>query len=170
MKAEELKKAAKQSIRYPFIAAHRGGPLTKEDHRELIRWARECCEHVLPLLAIDVDDSLIYALTIAREWENDNASTGAAMKVSVAAHSIVKQLEDPVYKAFARSVGHAVATAHMADHSLGAAFYALKAVKLAGKDFEKERNWQFERLKELTPGLIGVVQTMWKKKGLDQRI
>lgn len=46
----------------------------------------------------------------------------------------------------ARSVGHAVATAHMADHSLGAAWYALKAVKNAGKSIDAERKWQYEQL------------------------
>jgi hypothetical protein len=34
----------------------------------------------------------------------------------------------------------------MADHSLGAAWYALKAVKNAGKSIDAERNWQNEQL------------------------
>ena len=46
----------------------------------------------------------------------------------------------------ARSIGHAVATTHMADHSLGAALYALKALKNAGKSVEAERKWQSEQL------------------------
>ena len=46
----------------------------------------------------------------------------------------------------ARSVGHPVATAHMADHSLGTASYALKAVKNAGKSIDTERKWQDEQL------------------------
>jgi hypothetical protein len=32
MQNENLKKIAKQSKRYPFIAEHRGGPLTKDNH------------------------------------------------------------------------------------------------------------------------------------------
>jgi len=39
-----------------------------------------------------------------------------------------------------------VATAHMADHSLGAALYALKAVKSAGRSIDAERKWQNEQL------------------------
>jgi len=46
----------------------------------------------------------------------------------------------------ARSVGHAAATSHMADHSLVAALYALKAVKNAGKSMDAERKWQNEQL------------------------
>jgi hypothetical protein len=34
----------------------------------------------------------------------------------------------------------------MADHSLGAAWYALKAVKNAGKSIDAERKWQDEQL------------------------
>jgi len=30
----------------------------------------------------------------------------------------------------------------MADHSLGATLYALKAVKIAGKSVDAERRWQ----------------------------
>jgi hypothetical protein len=34
----------------------------------------------------------------------------------------------------------------MADHALGAAWYALKAVKNAGKSVDAERRWQDEHL------------------------
>ena len=48
--------------------------------------------------------------------------------------------------AVARAVGQAVATAHMADHSLGAALYALKAPTAADQSSELEGRWQLERL------------------------
>jgi hypothetical protein len=38
-------------------------------------------------------------------------------------------ISNPIAIAVASSVGHALATAHMADHSLGAAPDALKAVR-----------------------------------------
>jgi len=47
------------------------------------------------------------------------------------------------------AVGQGVATAHMADHCMGAALYAQKALKLAGKSFEDERNWQLKKLEDL---------------------
>jgi hypothetical protein len=34
----------------------------------------------------------------------------------------------------------------MADHSLGGALYALKALKIAGESIETERKWQDEQL------------------------
>ena len=42
-------------------------------------------------------------------------------------------------------MGRAVATAHMAGHSLGTPWYALKAVKSAGKSADDERRWQDEK-------------------------
>jgi hypothetical protein len=129
-----------------FVAEHRGGPLTKEQHYQLITWACTCAEHVLPLFGEIPDERLKNALLIAREWAQGNASTGDAMKASVSAHTVARASSDPTVIAVARSVGQAVATAHMADHSLGAAWYALKAVKYAGKSVDEERRWQDEQL------------------------
>ncbi len=170
MQDKNLEKPAEQSNRYPFIAEHRGGPLTKDSHRKLMKWAIACAEHVLYLPGNEIDERLIYALHIAKEWENGNVPTGTAMKASLGAHAVARETSDPVLKAIARSVGQTVATAHMADHSLGGAFYALKAVKYANQDIEKEREWQFEKLSELPPGIVEIVQAMWERKGLDGRI
>ncbi len=171
MQDENLKRTAKQSKRYSFIAEHRGGPLTKLDHRKLIKWARECSEHILFLIdKRDIDGRLTEGLNIAKEWENDNISTGEAMKASLNAHSVAKETTDPVLKAIARSIGQTVATAHMADHSIGGAFYALKAVKAANMDVEKEKEWQDKKLAELPKKIAEIVQTMWRTKKLDERI
>jgi hypothetical protein len=129
-----------------FIAKHRGGPLNKEQHYQLITWACDCAEHVLPLFGEMPDERLKNALLIAREWAQGNASTGDAMKASVSAHTVARASSDPTAIAVARSVGQAVATAHMADHSLGAAWYALKAVNHAGMSADAERRWQDDQL------------------------
>lgn len=170
MQDENLRKAAKQSKRYSFIAEHRGGPLTKDNHHKLIRWSRECSEHVLFLIEKDIDKRLVYALDVSRKWENAEVPTGVAMKASLGAHAVARQVKDPIYKAIARSVGQTVATAHMADHSLGGAFYALKAIKLAKKNIKNERDWQTKKLGKLPSDIIEIVQTMWTKKALDQKI
>jgi hypothetical protein len=129
-----------------FIAEHRGGPLKKEQHYQLITWACDCAEHVLPLFGETVDDRLKNALLIGRKWASGNASTGEAMKGSLSAHAVARESSDPTAIVVARSAGQAVATAHMADHSLGAAWYALKAVKHAGISVDAERKWQDEHL------------------------
>jgi hypothetical protein len=164
------KKSAEQSERYEFIAEHRGGPLTKENHRMLITWAIECSGHVLFLKDKKIDNRLLYALDVARQWAKGIVPTGIAMKASLGAHAVANEVENPVYKAVARSVGQTVATAHMADHSIGGAFYALKAIKHAKKDVDKEREWQNKKLSELPSGIIEIVHAMWIKKKLDKRL
>ena len=129
-----------------FVAEHRGGPLKKEQHCQLITWACACAEHVLPLFGANPDERLENALLVAKAWAQGNASTGQAMKASLAAHTVARESSNPASRAVARSAGQAVATAHMADHSLGAAWYALKAVKHAGTSPDAERRWQDEQL------------------------
>lgn len=147
-----------------FIAAHRGGPLQKEQHRQLMLWACRCAEHVLPLLGEAVDERLKNAMVVAKQWAAGNTSTGEAMQASVAAHAVAKASADPVAIAVARAVGHAVATAHMADHSLGGALYALKALKLAGKSIDAERKWQRAQLPSAVRELVLSAMTE-KEKG-----
>lgn len=143
-----------------FIAEHRGGPLKKEQHYLLLNWACVCAEHVLPFFG-EIDERLIHALNVSRVWAQGNASVGEARNASVDAHSVARESTNPVAIAVARAVGHAVATAHMPDHSLGAALYALKAVKNAGESVDAERKWQDE---QLTPEIKELVLTARESK------
>jgi hypothetical protein len=144
-----------------FIAEHRGGPLKMEQHYQLIQWACDCAEHVLPLFGKQIDERLINALNVAQAWRQGKASVGDARKASVDAHAVARESSNPTAIAVARSVGHAVATAHMADHSLGAAWYALKALKNAGKSIDAERKWQDE---QLPSEIIELVLTVRKSR------
>lgn len=137
-----------------FIAEHRGGPLRKEQHIQLMIWACDCVKHVLPLLGENPDKRLVNALVVARAWAEGKAKVGDARKASVQAHAAAREFSDPVAIAIARAAGHAVATAHMADHSLGPALYALRAVKIAGKPVEEERDWQNQQLPEVIRELV----------------
>jgi len=129
-----------------FVAQHRGGLLKKEHHYLLMNWAVRCAEHILPLLGEKIDERLIKALKVAKRWPVGGASVGEARKASLDAHTVARESSNPTIIAIARSVGQAVATAHMADHALGAALYAWRAVKNAGKKIELERRWQEEQL------------------------
>ena len=129
-----------------FVAEHRGGPLKKEQHRQLIIWACDCAENVLPLLGEKSDDRLKNALVVAKDWAKGKATVGDARKASLDAIAVAHESSHPAAISLARSVGHAVVTAHMADHSLVAAWYALKAVINAGKSIDAERKWQDEQL------------------------
>lgn len=147
-----------------FIAEHRGGPLKKEQHVQLINWAYHCASHVLPLFGEPIDERLTDALIIAKKWSLGKATVGEAMKASVKAHAVARECSNPISVAVARAVGHAVATAHMSDHSLGAALYGLKAIKLAGKSVDEERKWQIKQLKKLPSEIVELVLTTMMKK------
>ena len=144
-----------------YIAEHRGGLLKKEQHRQLVLWACECVENVLPLYGNTIDERLTNAINTAKEWVKGNASVGEARNASLNAITVANELNDKTAIAIARSVGHAVATAHMADHSLRAAEYAIKAVMLADKSMETERKWQD---KHLSLEIIDLVLTTRNKK------
>jgi hypothetical protein len=129
-----------------FVAKHRGGPLQREQHYQLIQWACGCAENVLPLFGHEIDERLKNALGVAKDWKRGMASVGEARRASREAIAVARECTNKTALAVARSVGHAVATAHMADHSLGAALYALKAVMYSGNSPDAERKWQDEQL------------------------
>lgn len=125
-----------------FVAEHRGGPLIREHHRLLMNWSCACVEHVLVLYGTKPDERILNALKMGRAWITGEATVGDARKASVEMLGLARGLIDPVQIALVRAAGHAVATAHMADHSMGGALYAIKAVNCAGKSMKEERDWQ----------------------------
>ena len=95
-----------------FIAEHRGGLLNKEQHYQLIKWACDCSENVLRLSGEKIDDRLVNALNIAKEWTQGKSSVGDARKSSLDAIAVANRSLSVIGIAVARSIGHAVATAH----------------------------------------------------------
>ena len=138
-----------------FVARHRGGPLDLAQHRGLAAWAAPCAAHVLPLFRVcSGDDRPQHAVTAAEAWSGGEIQVGAAQKAAVAAHAAARSVKSKSAIAAARAAGHAAATAHMADHSLGAAAYALKAVEVTGASVEIERAWQVVQLPDELRDLV----------------
>jgi hypothetical protein len=131
-----------------------------------MKWAISCSKHVLPLFGQNVDERLLCALAVGEDWRLGKATVGQAQKASVAAHTVAREQSYPVALAVARSVGQAVATAHMADHSLGAALYALKAVAASGGSVDAERCWQDAQLPEDVKELVFYFRST--RKGLQR--
>jgi hypothetical protein len=98
------------------------------------------------------DDRPRLAIEAARAWSRGEITVGEARTAAVRAHAAARDASEDEARAVARASGHAVATAHMADHSLGAASYAFRAVKLASSAYDaemagrREHQWQRERL------------------------
>ncbi|HTX79554.1 MAG TPA: hypothetical protein VMC62_07795 [Longilinea sp.] len=145
-----------------FVTIHRGGWLDETQHHLLASWAADCAEHVLPLFTTKYpeDDRPRRAIEMAHVWSLGEATVEEAREAAFAAHTAAKSVSDAAAKAAARAAGHAVATAHMADHELGAAAYAIKAVRLASPKVdekavgERECQWQRERLPETIRELV----------------
>ena len=53
----------------------------------------------------------------------------------------------------------------MADHAIGAALYALKAVKHADKSVDKERKWHIKKIKQLPSDIAELVLSTMMEKG-----
>ena len=148
-----------------FISEHRGGPLKMREHRLLARWAADCAEHVLTIVWKNSKDRRPFdAVEKARAWARGEVVVGEAMKAAVAAHAAARACNDPAAIAAARAAGHAVATAHMADHCFGVG-YALRAIDHAGLDMEKERRWQEQRLPKAVRELVHAGREYRLKQG-----
>lgn len=145
-----------------FKANHRGGPLSLQRHHLLAAWAADCAEHVLPLFNNQhpKDNRPRKAIEAARAWSRGEITVGAARTAATAAHAAAREAHDGAARYVARATGHAVATAHMADHAPGAAVYALKAIQAATDNqnedtaVAQEHNWQKEHLPEEIRELI----------------
>lgn len=126
-----------------FVAEHRGGLLSRRHHRQLAAWAAVCAEHILSRYWKNRRDTRPRnAIRLAQAWARGAISVGEARQAAVAALAAARTAKDLAAIAAARAAGHAVATAHMADHCLGAAGYALKAVHWGGGYVTRERHWQ----------------------------
>jgi len=68
------------------------------------------------------------------------------MKASLSAHAAARNAKDPIAKAAARAAGQAVATAHCADHSMGALLYVLNVYEMRGMSFERMLKAQIAKL------------------------
>ncbi len=127
-------------IRDPrFITIRRGGTLTDADHRLLALWAATCAEHVLHHFeAVQPSDPRPrQAIEQARAWVRGDVRMMEARALAGAANSAARPLSGAARHA-AYAAAQAVAVAHVAAHELGAAAYAIKAVRAAALEDERD--------------------------------
>src|ERR1039457_4070319 len=152
-----------------FVTIRRGGFLNDDRHRLLTLWAADCADHVLGIFAAacPTDDRPAAAISTARHWAAGEVNMLAARKAAYAAHDAAREA-DGAAKDAARAAGHAVATAHMADHELGAAYFAIRAVQAAipadPDAAARERRWQRERLPPAISEVVFDDMRLRKKK------
>lgn len=131
-----------------------------------MEWAIACIEHVLPYYGREPDQILQEAIKLGRDWSQGRCSTGDVIKASRNVHAFAGTIHDPIARAVVRSIGQGVATGHMADHCMGAALYAQKAVLLTGKPVSEEKAWQIEQLcSEIQDDITELVIRTMQMKG-----
>ena len=141
-------------IRDPrFITVRRGGTLQDANHRLLAVWAADCARHVLHFFeqARPGDDHPRRAIEQAHAWVRGEITMTQARKAAFAANAAAREVSGAAKEA-AHAAGQAVAVAHVAAHELGAAAYAIRAVRAAATENEREdagrqeRQWQRAQL------------------------
>jgi hypothetical protein len=141
-------------IRDPrFVTIRRGGSLTDADHHLLALWAATCAEHVLPLFESARPDDVRprEAIEHARAWVRGEVGMMQSRAAGGHAMGAARDLRGaPRHAAYA--AGQAGCVAHVAAHELGAAAYAIKAVRAAVPEGEAEAagrlecQWQRDQL------------------------
>lgn len=150
------------SVRDPrFITVRRGGTLSDADHRLLALWAADCAEHVLPLFEAARPDDRRPREAIAqiRAWTRGEVGMMQSRAAGGHAMEAARDLRGAARNA-AYAAGQAGAVAHVAAHELGAAAYAIKAVRAAATADRAEAagraecRWQRDRLPDAVRALV----------------
>lgn len=149
------------TVRDPrLITIRRGGTLTDADHRLLAQWSADCAEHVLHLFesVCPEDPRPRHAIEHIRAWARGEVSMMQSRAAGGHAMGAARPLTGAARHA-AYAAGQAGAVAHVAEHDLGAAAYAIKAVRAAATDDPRaagicECRWQREQLPDAVRDLV----------------
>jgi len=118
-----------------FITVRRGGSLRDDDHHLLAVWAADCAQHVLhhfERMRPD-DDRPRHAIDLGRAWARGEVPWQEARTAAGHANAAARDLRGaPRHAAYA--AGQAAAVGHVAAHELGAAAYAIRAVRAASPE------------------------------------
>lgn len=150
------------AVRDPrLISTRRGGLLCDEHHRMLATWAAACAEHVLMLFedVQPLDERPRAAIDGTRAWARGELAMMAARALGGHAMGAARPL-DGAARFAAYAAGQAACVAHVPEHDLGAAAYAIKAAraaappKSAADAGRRELAWQRVQLPDEVRGLV----------------
>lgn len=143
------------------VTVRRGGTLSDPDHQLLALWAASCAQHVLHLFEAVApgDPRPREAIEDARAWARGEVRMMQVRAAGGHAMGAARSLRGPGRHA-AYAAGQAAVVAHVAAHELGAAAYAIKAVRAAAPAVQcdaagrQEGQWQREQLPDAIRGLV----------------
>lgn len=144
-----------------LITIRRGGSLTDADHHLLAEWAATCAEHVVHHFeaARPSDPRPRHAIEQVRGWARGEVRFLEVSAAAGAANTAARDLRGAARSA-AYAAGQAAAVAHVAAHELGAAAYAIRAVRAAAAAAEAESagrlecRWQRDQLPDPIRDLV----------------
>jgi hypothetical protein len=144
-----------------FVTIRRGGTLTDSDHHLLALWAASCAEHVIDLFesAQPDDPRPREAIAGVRAWVRGEITMMQSRAAGGHAMGAARPLRGAARHA-AYAAGQAAVVPHVAAHDLGAAAYAIKAVRAsvpttAGDAAGRlECHWQRAQLPEAIRELV----------------
>jgi hypothetical protein len=136
-----------------LITVRRGGTLQDAHHHLLALWAAACAEHVLHFFeqVQPDDDRPRRAIEQVRAWVRGEVTMTQSRTAGGHAMGAARPLTGAAREA-AYAAGQAAVVAHVAAHELGAAAYAIRAVRAAAPEAERieagrrECQWQREQL------------------------
>lgn len=140
-----------------LITIRRGGTLQDSDHHLLAVWSADCAQRVLHFFeqVRPNDDRPRRAIEQAHAWARGEITMTQARIAAYAAHAAAREVSGAAKEA-ARAAGHAVSVAHMADHELGGAAYAIRAVRAAAPADQREE--------------VGRLECQWQRAQLPEEI
>jgi hypothetical protein len=131
----------------------RGGTLQDANHRLLAVWAADCAQRVLHFFeqVQPNDDRPRWAIEQVRAWVRGEITMTQSRIAGGHAMGAARELGGAAREA-AYAAGQAAVVAHVAAHELGAAAYAIRAVRAASPEEERiqagrlECQWQRAQL------------------------
>lgn len=128
-----------------LVTVRRGGSLSDADHHLLAMWAADCAQHVLHFFEHTQpnDDRPRRAIELTRAWVRGEVKMTEARTAAGHANAAARPLSGAAREA-AHAAGQAAAVAHVAAHELGAAAYAIRAVRAAALKAERDEAGRLE--------------------------
>lgn len=142
-----------------MVTVRRGGTLTDDDHRALALWAALCAERVLAIFEEEEsgDPRPRAAVEAARSWARGDLPMMRSRAAGGHAMGAARPLRGAPRMA-AYAAGQAACVPHVAEHELGAAAYAIRAVHHCHPEDPRagvrERDWQREQLPACVRDLV----------------
>ncbi|MBQ1826375.1 MAG: hypothetical protein II126_00255 [Erysipelotrichaceae bacterium] len=127
---------------------------SESDQRLLCRFALKLAIRMLEVSGCPYrgNDAVMNGFFVSSQWLKGKTGVNEVRQAAFRIHQQARESSDAVVSSVFRTVGHAVATAHVKEHAMAASDYAIKVVNLLHPDdaeaAEKERSWQIDLLRQ----------------------